>query len=35
MEFYGKVLGLALGMKEQTRRVAFYWVGGQGLLSPE
>ena len=30
MEFYEKVLGLELGMKEQARRVAFYWVGGQG-----
>ena len=30
MEFYGKVLSLELGMKEQARRVAFYWVGGKG-----
>jgi len=35
MDFYGKVLGLELGMKEQARRVTFYWVGGQGLLTPE
>ena len=30
MEFYEKILGLELGMKEQVRRVAFYWIGGQG-----
>ena len=30
MEFYEKTLGLELGMKEQERRVAFYWIGGQG-----
>ena len=30
MEFYEGVLGLELGMKEQTRRVAFYWAGGHG-----
>ncbi len=35
MEFYGEVLGLELGMKEQARRVAFYWMGGRGLLSPD
>lgn len=29
-EFYGEILGLELGMKEQERRVAFYWIGGQG-----
>ncbi len=30
MKFYEKILGLELGMKEQVRRVAFYWIGGQG-----
>src|SRR5713101_6288670 len=30
MGFYGEVLGLELGMKEQARRVALYWIGGQG-----
>src|SRR6266849_5642285 len=30
VEFYEKILGLELGMKEQVRRVAFYWIGGQG-----
>jgi lactoylglutathione lyase len=30
MEFYEKIVGLELGMKEQARRVAFYWIGGQG-----
>ena len=30
VEFYEKILGLELGMKEQARRVAFYWIGGQG-----
>ncbi len=30
MEFYEKILGLELGMKEQARRVAFYWIGGRG-----
>jgi lactoylglutathione lyase len=30
MEFYEKILGLELGMKEQARRAAFYWIGGQG-----
>jgi catechol 2,3-dioxygenase-like lactoylglutathione lyase family enzyme len=29
VEFYGKTLGLELGMKEDARRAAFYWVGGQ------
>jgi lactoylglutathione lyase len=29
-EFYEQILGLELGMKEQERRVAFYWIGGQG-----
>lgn len=30
MEFYEKVLGLELALKEQERRVAFYWIGGRG-----
>lgn len=30
MEFYERVLGLELAMKEQARRVAFYWIGGWG-----
>jgi lactoylglutathione lyase len=30
MEFYEKNLGLELGMIEQARRVAFYWIGGRG-----
>ncbi len=30
MEFYQKVLGLEPARKEQERRVAFYWIGGQG-----
>ena len=30
MEFYEKVLGLELARKEQERRVALYWIGGQG-----
>lgn len=30
MEFYEKIVGLELAMKEQVRRVAFYWIGGQG-----
>lgn len=30
MEFYERVLGLELAMREQVRRVAFYWVGGYG-----
>src|SRR5690349_11214103 len=29
-EFYEKALGLELAMKERERRVAFYWIGGQG-----
>ena len=29
MEFYGKVLGLELGLKEESRRVAIYWIGSQ------
>lgn len=30
IEFYETTLGLQLGMKEQARGVAFYWIGGQG-----
>lgn len=30
MAFYGDVLGLTLGHLEEDRRVAFYWVGGEG-----
>ncbi|MBC8160241.1 MAG: VOC family protein [Roseiflexaceae bacterium] len=30
MAFYEHVLGLELGRKEESRRVAFYWVGGRG-----
>lgn len=30
MEFYGSVLGLELGRKEEARRVAFYWLGSRG-----
>ena len=30
MEFYEKIVGLELAMKEQARRVAFYWIGGRG-----
>jgi catechol-2,3-dioxygenase len=29
MEFYDKVLGLELGLKEESRRVAIYWIGGR------
>jgi lactoylglutathione lyase len=29
MEFYAKVLGLELGLKEESRRVAIYWIGGR------
>lgn len=29
MEFYDKVLGLELGLKEESRRVAVYWIGGK------
>ena len=34
MEFYQEVIGLELGLKEEGRRIAFYWVGGknQGML---
>ena len=30
MRFYGETLGLELGLREEARRVAFYWVGGRG-----
>jgi lactoylglutathione lyase len=29
LEFYDKVLGLELGIKEESRRVAIYWIGGR------
>lgn len=29
MEFYGGLLGLELALKEEARRGAFYWLGGQ------
>ena len=29
MQFYGELLGLELGRKEETRRAAFYWLGAQ------
>jgi len=29
MEFYERVLGLELGLKEESRRVAIYWIGGK------
>jgi lactoylglutathione lyase len=28
MQFYGELLGLELALLEQTRRAAFYWLGG-------
>src|SRR4051794_38007637 len=28
--FYGEALGLELGLVDERRRVAFYWVGGRG-----
>jgi catechol 2,3-dioxygenase-like lactoylglutathione lyase family enzyme len=28
--FYGEILGLALGLVDHERRVAFYWVGPRG-----
>src|SRR4051794_37383323 len=28
--FYGETLGLELGLVDEERRVAFYWVGGRG-----
>ena len=31
MRFYEDVLGLALGMLDPDRRVAFYWVGGRNV----
>ena len=30
MAFYEDVLGLELGVKEEGRRLAFYWIGGWG-----
>ena len=30
MEFYEKTLGLELGLTEQARHVAIYWIGGHG-----
>mgnify|MGYP002398409516 CR=1 FL=1 len=30
MQFYGEVLGLQLGIVEEKRRVAFYWLGARG-----
>lgn len=30
MDFYERVLGLQLGLFEQKRRAAFYWMGGWG-----
>jgi catechol 2,3-dioxygenase-like lactoylglutathione lyase family enzyme len=29
MEFYERILGLELGLKEESRRVAIYWIGGR------
>jgi catechol-2,3-dioxygenase len=31
MEFYANTLGLELGVLDQSRRAAFYWVGGQNV----
>jgi catechol 2,3-dioxygenase-like lactoylglutathione lyase family enzyme len=28
--FYGETLGLELGLRDEQRRVAFYWVGARG-----
>jgi lactoylglutathione lyase len=28
MSFYETVLGLELGLKQESRRIAFYWIGG-------
>src|SRR3954468_8675300 len=28
--FYGEILGLELGLVDEERRVAFYWVGARG-----
>jgi catechol 2,3-dioxygenase-like lactoylglutathione lyase family enzyme len=30
MEFYGNLLGLQLGTRDDTRRLAIYWIGGRG-----
>jgi catechol 2,3-dioxygenase-like lactoylglutathione lyase family enzyme len=30
MEFYGNVLGLQLGTRDDSRRLAIYWIGGWG-----
>jgi len=30
MKFYGETLGLELGLIEEKRRVAFYWLGKRG-----
>jgi len=30
MQFYGEVLGLELGIIDEARRIAFYWVGARG-----
>ncbi|MCA9965486.1 MAG: VOC family protein [Anaerolineales bacterium] len=30
MAFYGEVLGLELGLLQEERRIAFYWLGGRG-----
>jgi lactoylglutathione lyase len=30
MAFYESVLGLELGLLQEERRIAFYWVGGRG-----
>jgi lactoylglutathione lyase len=30
MKFYGEVLGLELGLYEERRRAAFYWLGKRG-----
>jgi catechol 2,3-dioxygenase-like lactoylglutathione lyase family enzyme len=32
--FYGETLGLELGLFDQERRVAFYWVGPRGEAMP-
>jgi catechol 2,3-dioxygenase-like lactoylglutathione lyase family enzyme len=30
MQFYGDLLGLELGTLDETRRIAFYWLGPRG-----
>jgi lactoylglutathione lyase len=30
MRFYGETLGLELGLLDERRRIAFYWVGPRG-----